>query len=323
MTNAAPMPRGGGLGDGREALSFIELKFPGMPMLAQLSRSAVASSLPIPGAETFGRETSPWRVALVAPPGLFRDGFARLIVTWIAEIRLECHDSVEDVVPGSARLGLLAFDPSASSREALSAKIEALRARCDGAPIGVVTPDDRAPGAAGLGALGVAGVVSLSAGVEVAVAAVRLMSVGGYCLPPEALPAATRPVAWDAAEEAATEPLVEDASAIDERASLRSDLTARERDVLRSLRSGHQNKIIAYELGISQSTVKVHLRNIMKKLNASNRTQVALGGPPLFDRSTARAYAAVGSRDEFDRGLPERAHGVLHAEAEADIRPLV
>jgi DNA-binding NarL/FixJ family response regulator len=292
-------------------------------MLAQLSRSAVASSPPIHDAETFGRETSPWRVALVAPPGLFRDGFAHLIATCVAEIRLECCDSVEDVVPGSARLGLLAFDPSACSRAALSARIEALRARCDGAPIGVVTPDDRAPRAAGLGALGVAGVVSLSAGAEIAVAAVRLMSVGGYCLPPEDLPAATRPIAWDAAEAAATAPLAEDASATDERASLRHDLTARERDVLRSLRSGYQNKIIAYELGISESTVKVHLRNIMKKLNASNRTQVALEGPLFINRSGARAYAAVGPRDEFDRGLPESAHGVPRVSPEADIRRLV
>ena len=77
--------------------------------------------------------------------------------------------------------------------------------------------------------------------------------------------------------------------------------------MLRSLRSGHQNKIIAHELGISESTVKVHLRNIMKKLNASNRTQVALVGPLLFDRSGARVRAAVGPRDEFDRGLPVRA----------------
>ena len=84
----------------------------------------------------------------------------------------------------------------------------------------MVIPDDRAPGAAALGALGVAGVVSLSAGVEIAVAAVRLMAVGGYCLPPEASPtAATRPIEWDADEETATAPLVEDASATDERAS--------------------------------------------------------------------------------------------------------
>ena len=188
-------------------------------MLAQLSRPAVAHAPPIQGADTFAGETSPWRVALVAPPGLFRDGFARLIATCVAEIRLECHDSVEDVVPGSARLGLLAFDPSACGREALSARIEALRARCGGAPIGVVIPDDRAPGAAGLGALGVAGVVSLSSGAEIAAAAVRLMAVGGYCLPPEASPAAAQPVLWADVEEVATAPLAEDASAADERAS--------------------------------------------------------------------------------------------------------
>ena len=51
--------------------------------------------------------------------------------------------------------------------------------------------------------------------------------------------------------------------------------------MLRSLREGHQNKIIAHRLGISESTVKVHLRNIMKKLNASNRTQVALAMTPM------------------------------------------
>jgi len=53
-------------------------------------------------------------------------------------------------------------------------------------------------------------------------------------------------------------------------------LTYREADVLRLLRLGKPNKIIAFDLGISESTVKVHVRNIMKKLHATNRTQVAL-----------------------------------------------
>ena len=282
-------------------------------MLAQLSRPAVAHSPPIQGTDTFGREASPWRVALVAPPGLFRDGFARLIATCVAEIRLECHDSVEDVIPGSARLGLLAFDPGACSREALAARIEVLRARCDGAPIGVVTSDALA---AGLGALGVAGVVPLSAGAELAVAAVCLMLVGGYCLPPE-IPTAARSIEWSPAKGAPPPPAsIEETSAEDERAAvLRYDLTARERDVVRSLtarerevvlslRAGHQNKIIAYELGISESTVKVHLRNIMKKLNASNRTQVALGGPTLFEREPLPARVGSMPRVDADDRLP-------------------
>ncbi len=52
-------------------------------------------------------------------------------------------------------------------------------------------------------------------------------------------------------------------------------LTGREMDVLHRIKRGLQNKIIAYELGISQSTVKVHVRSIMRKTAATNRTQVA------------------------------------------------
>jgi hypothetical protein len=39
---------------------------------------------------------------------------------------------------------------------------------------------------------------------------------------------------------------------------------------------GRQNKIIAYELNMCESTVKVHIRQIMRKLKARNRTQVVL-----------------------------------------------
>jgi DNA-binding NarL/FixJ family response regulator len=51
--------------------------------------------------------------------------------------------------------------------------------------------------------------------------------------------------------------------------------TARQTAVIAALRQGKQNKIIAYELNMRESTVKVHVRNIMKKLNATNRTEVA------------------------------------------------
>ena len=53
-------------------------------------------------------------------------------------------------------------------------------------------------------------------------------------------------------------------------------LTCRECDVVSKLRECKPNKIIAHELGMSISTVKVHIRNIMRKLGATNRMQVAL-----------------------------------------------
>ncbi len=51
--------------------------------------------------------------------------------------------------------------------------------------------------------------------------------------------------------------------------------TLRQTEVVEALRRGKANKIIAYELNLRESTVKVHIRNIMKKLKATNRTEVA------------------------------------------------
>jgi DNA-binding NarL/FixJ family response regulator len=50
-------------------------------------------------------------------------------------------------------------------------------------------------------------------------------------------------------------------------------LTAREIDVLRHIAGGNRNRDIAERLFISEETVKVHIRHIMEKLGASDRTQ--------------------------------------------------
>jgi DNA-binding NarL/FixJ family response regulator len=51
-------------------------------------------------------------------------------------------------------------------------------------------------------------------------------------------------------------------------------LTPREMEVVARLRQGKPNKVIAYELEISESTVKAFVRRILIKLNALNRTEV-------------------------------------------------
>ena len=49
-------------------------------------------------------------------------------------------------------------------------------------------------------------------------------------------------------------------------------LTARELDVLRLIRDGHRNKQIADELGIAETTVNFHIKNLVDKLGANDRT---------------------------------------------------
>ena len=56
----------------------------------------------------------------------------------------------------------------------------------------------------------------------------------------------------------------------------RDKFSPRERDILVCLAQGESNKEIARALDLAESTVKIHVQNIFKKLNMSSRVQVAL-----------------------------------------------
>ncbi|WP_137926190.1 response regulator [Cupriavidus sp. 2SB] len=60
------------------------------------------------------------------------------------------------------------------------------------------------------------------------------------------------------------------------RAADAPSLTARERDIVQGLVRGEINKEIARDLGVAESTVKIHVQNILKKLNLASRVQVAV-----------------------------------------------
>lgn len=53
-------------------------------------------------------------------------------------------------------------------------------------------------------------------------------------------------------------------------------LTPREKDILACLARGESNKVIARSLSVAESTVKIHVQNVLKKLNLSSRVQAAV-----------------------------------------------
>jgi two-component system, NarL family, nitrate/nitrite response regulator NarL len=55
-----------------------------------------------------------------------------------------------------------------------------------------------------------------------------------------------------------------------------TNLSPREAQILRHLTSGDSNKAIARALAISEATVKVHLKALLRKVRVSNRTQAAV-----------------------------------------------
>jgi two-component system nitrate/nitrite response regulator NarL len=73
-------------------------------------------------------------------------------------------------------------------------------------------------------------------------------------------------------------------------------LSSREVEILQCLANGESNKVIAKNLGIAEATVKVHLKRILRKANAANRTQAALWAIArgLAARRVPEAYGADG-----------------------------
>lgn len=143
----------------------------------------------------------------------------------------------------------------------------------------------------------VQGILPMTLKLEVWLAAVLLLLSGGEYYPApsrreavpapapqSAEPAATAPAPAEAAPESAAKPAappqpapaaaVPAPAAAPPPAAL-SSLTAREQEILELLSEGHQNKLIAHKMSLSEHTVKVHVHNLLAKLRVSNRTQAA------------------------------------------------
>lgn len=113
---------------------------------------------------------------------------------------------------------------------------------------------------------GARGYIPSSVSIDVCIEAIYLAMAGGIFLPASSVFAVRQLLE---ANTTAARPLA-------------GMFTARQAEVVEALRRGKANKVIAYELNLRESTVKVHIRNIMKKIKATNRTEVAYKINDLF-----------------------------------------
>ena len=113
---------------------------------------------------------------------------------------------------------------------------------------------------------GVRGYIPASVSIDACVEAINLAIAGGIFVPASSLFAMREFLG----------------SSLREPTSISTMFSPRQAAVAEALRRGKANKIIAYELNMCESTVKVHIRNIMKKLKATNRTEVAFKVRGLF-----------------------------------------
>lgn len=119
--------------------------------------------------------------------------------------------------------------------------------------------------------LGAKGYIPTSVSLDVCIEAIALSMAGGVFVPASSVLAMRQKLC---SEKHVVRPLNE-------------MFTVRQAQVLEALRRGKANKIIAYELNMQESTVKVHIRTIMKKVKATNRTEVAYKINDLFPQESS------------------------------------
>ena len=211
---------------------------------------------------------------------LFRDALKRALAQAVPDALLFDADSVaalQVLVEAHADAELLLLDlhmPGATGFSTLAY----LRGQHPGLPVVVVSAQED-PGVIRRAiAHGASGYIPKSASVDTIVTAVRRILDGEVWLPPY---------------------LSGNAGALDaDEASVASriaELTPQQFRVLGMIASGLLNKQIAFELNVSEATIKAHMTAIMRKLHVSNRTQVALVANHLALEQNANAPQAAES----------------------------
>jgi DNA-binding NarL/FixJ family response regulator len=241
----------------------------GKAMALITMESDAISSEPASLPSSRGARSNPWRVRsgrttllLVDAMTLNRECLGHALRVGARDFEVVVAASTRDI-DAAAKPDVALFNINAvpAEDEWVRENLSELRRRIGDAPVVLISAnvDERAALRAVSG--GARGIIPASVDIGMLLAAVRLVLAGGTFIPQELVQSYVRQVA-------------ERGTGDDDDVTFLG-FTPREAEVVRKIREGKLNKVIAYELNITESTVKIHVRHIMRKLNATNRTQVA------------------------------------------------
>jgi DNA-binding NarL/FixJ family response regulator len=224
-------------------------------------------------------------------------------------------DDAEKWIDGDANCSMIIYNIGGASvaDHRHVKRIKALRTRAAEAPLVILSDNDSREEI--LSALGVGAQGFLYAGTnaQLALQALSFIFKGGSYFPAAAQPKRRSAVHLNGEMESDCPPPAECttldvgnggvANAADA-GSININLTERQKSVLERLGRGESNKAIARLLGIREGTVKVHVRQIMRKLGVANRTQVAIAcAAPGPGPKCARTIAASRARWTWRRAI--------------------
>lgn len=202
-------------------------------------------------------------MVVIDPRGLERECFVRCVEMLYAMIKIQGYGDIAEWKQSGQISATQIMLYNIGGRDATTADVEAelrqLVAEVAPCPVIVLGSSEDFKQTIAVFDCGAHGYMPPSIGLNALVEAAKLSSSGGVFLPMKSILALRHAFSGVPKAQAVVE----------------IGLTERQLAVSDALRKGKSNKIIAYELNMCESTVKVHIRCIMKKLKASNRTEAA------------------------------------------------
>ena len=191
---------------------------------------------------------------------LFRDALKGALAGGLPEARIAEAGSFDDAVAALAEDGerdLILLDIKMPGVQGLSG-LTYLRAQHPSLPVAIVSASDEQDIMRRALGLGASGFIPKSSSLETIVAAVSAVLAGDVWMPPG--------FSREGAGDVETDKLAQQLAT----------LSAQQIRVLMMLRAGLLNKQIAFELSVSEATVKSHVSAILLKLRVASRTQAVI-----------------------------------------------
>jgi len=215
-----------------------------------------------------GRKKSRLPLIVIDPKALTRQSISEMFARALPEYEIIAVSGCDELLqmpvdrPNSPALVLIHNRTAQSTAACIQKMLDFVRQHLNDAPVALLSDRNDIEDVANALGCGVRGYIPTSLEAEVVFAAIRLINAGGTFVPPHAFRAvAEKP---NAGSDCVRRELMDG-----------HDLTPRELSVIDLLREGKPNKRIAAELKMQESTVKVHVRSIMRKLRVANRTHAA------------------------------------------------
>jgi DNA-binding NarL/FixJ family response regulator len=196
------------------------------------------------------------KILIADDHALFREGMRHVLALLMDDVEIveagDCAQALRSV-ESDGDITLMLLDLNMPGRDGFAA-LETLSRRYPALPIVVLSGSELRADMRRALDNGAMGFIPKSATAPVMLSALRLVLAGGVYVPPE---------------------LVQ--SGAQERSAPGADagLTPRQIEVLGCVIDGKPNKIIAYQLGLTEATVKAHITAVFKALQITNRTQAA------------------------------------------------